>query len=63
MTQYHAFYEINPNTPAAIIEIGFLNLDFTQLTEQQDILAMGVAEGILCFLRSEAIAPTATPNP
>jgi N-acetylmuramoyl-L-alanine amidase len=27
MTQYHAFYEVAPTTPAAIIETGFLYLD------------------------------------
>jgi N-acetylmuramoyl-L-alanine amidase len=62
MTQYHAFSEIDPNTPAAIIEVGFLNGDNERLRNDQETLARGVAEGILCFLRSEPIAaPTPTP--
>lgn len=61
MTQYHAFSEIDPNTTAAIIETGFLNLDRKILTEQPDVVAQGVSAGILCFLRNEDIPPTATP--
>ncbi|MFZ6030550.1 MAG: N-acetylmuramoyl-L-alanine amidase family protein [Chloroflexota bacterium] len=64
MTQYHAFSEIDPDTPAAIIEVGFLNGDNERLRQDQDTLARGVAEGILCFLRGEsAIQPSATPVP
>ena len=44
MTSYHAFSEIDNNTPAAIIEIGFLNLDHEILTKQQDNIAQGVAK-------------------
>lgn len=61
MTQYHTFSEIDPNTPAAIIETGFLNLDRKILTEHPDVVAQGVTAGILCFLRNEDIPPTATP--
>jgi N-acetylmuramoyl-L-alanine amidase len=62
MTSYHAFGEINENTPASIIETGFLNLDRQILTEQPERVAQGVAEGILCFLRNEPIvAPTVVP--
>jgi N-acetylmuramoyl-L-alanine amidase len=69
MTSYHAFGEINENTPASIIETGFLNLDRQILTEQPERVAQGVAEGILCYLRNEPIvgptvvAPTAAPTP
>jgi N-acetylmuramoyl-L-alanine amidase len=64
MTQYHAFSEINPDTPAAIIEVGFLNGDNERLRNDQDTLARGVAEGILCLLRGELITPaTSTPAP
>lgn len=53
MTQYHTFYEIDPNTPGAIIEIGFLLADRDLLLHHQDRVAQGVVEGILCFLEGE----------
>ncbi|HEX9013643.1 MAG TPA: N-acetylmuramoyl-L-alanine amidase, partial [Anaerolineaceae bacterium] len=63
MTQYHAFSEINPVTPAAVIETGFLNLDRQILTEHTDKVASGVSSGILCFVRNETVSPTATAAP
>jgi N-acetylmuramoyl-L-alanine amidase len=60
MTDYHAFNEINSNTPAAIIETGFLNLDRDILLNHPDIVAQGITEGILCFIRNE---PISTPVP
>lgn len=53
MTQYHTFYEIDPNTPGAIIEIGFLLADRELLLHRQDLVAQGIVEGILCFLEGE----------
>jgi N-acetylmuramoyl-L-alanine amidase len=50
MTDYHAFGEIAPDTPGAIIEMGFMNADRELLTEHSSELAQGVAQGILCFL-------------
>jgi N-acetylmuramoyl-L-alanine amidase len=50
MTQYHAFYEIEPQTPAAIIEIGFMAADRRLLTRRQDRVAQGIVDGLLCFL-------------
>lgn len=61
MTDYHAFEEINSNTPAAIIETGFLNLDRQILTERTDVVAQGITSGILCYLRNESVAPTQIP--
>lgn len=55
MTQYHTFREINSNTTAAIIETGFLNLDRRILTEQPDLVAQGVANGILCYIKNEPV--------
>jgi N-acetylmuramoyl-L-alanine amidase len=64
MTSYHAFSEINENTPAAIIEVGFLNLDRALLTQKPDLLAQGITDGIVCFLNNENISSeTATPTP
>jgi N-acetylmuramoyl-L-alanine amidase len=52
MTEYHAFYEIAPDTPAAIIEIGFMAADRPLLTRRPDLVARGIVEGIHCFLDS-----------
>jgi N-acetylmuramoyl-L-alanine amidase len=60
MTSYHAFDEIDPETPAAIIETGFLNLDRQILTQKPDVVAQGIVDGLLCFLNYESIEPTAT---
>ncbi len=50
MTDYHAFREILPTTPAVIIETGFLNQDRTLLTAGADLPAQGIVDGIICFL-------------
>jgi N-acetylmuramoyl-L-alanine amidase len=62
MREYHSFREIDPNTVAAIIETGFLNLDRELLTRRTDLVARGVVEGILCFARNESIVPTPISN-
>ena len=62
MTSYHAFSEIDPNTIAAIIETGFLNLDQDILTQHTDLVADGVVNGILCFVNNENIEPTPIPT-
>jgi len=62
MTSYHAFDEIDENTPAAIIETGFLNLDYQFLTKTPGLAAQGIAGGILCYIRNESISPP-TPSP
>lgn len=53
MTEYHSFYEIHSQTPAAIIETGFLYLDRDFLTSHPDRAARGIAEGILCYINNE----------
>jgi N-acetylmuramoyl-L-alanine amidase len=50
MTEYHAFYEIEPTTPAAIIEIGFMAADRRLLTRRSDRVAQGIVDGLICFL-------------
>jgi N-acetylmuramoyl-L-alanine amidase len=62
MTSYHAFDEINPDTPAAIIEVGFLNLDRQILTQFPDSVAEGIAQGILCYIRNEDASRPVTPQ-
>jgi N-acetylmuramoyl-L-alanine amidase len=51
MTRYHAFREIAPTTPAAIIEVGFLKADRGLLTQQPERAAAGIVSGIECFLK------------
>jgi N-acetylmuramoyl-L-alanine amidase len=64
MRDYHAYREIDPDTPAAIIETGFLNLDRQMLTQHQETLAQGIAAGILCYVNNESIMPpTPTASP
>ncbi len=53
MTVYHAFNEIDPETPGAIIELGFMEADQVLLTEDSYRVAQGVARGIACFLDGE----------
>lgn len=57
MTSYHAFGEINTETTAAIIEAGYLNLDRQILTQNPDMIAQGIVDGILCYIRNENITP------
>jgi N-acetylmuramoyl-L-alanine amidase len=53
MTSYHSFAEVNLSTPAAIIETGFLFLDYNLLVHQSNLPAQGIANGIQCFLKSQ----------
>jgi N-acetylmuramoyl-L-alanine amidase len=50
MRRYHAYYEIDPNTPAAIIEIGFMLDDKELLTQRPNVVAQGIADGLECFI-------------
>ncbi len=61
MTDYHAFNEISPETPAVIIETGFMNLDREILTQHPDIIANGIVSGILCYVRNEDVSGTQVP--
>jgi N-acetylmuramoyl-L-alanine amidase len=53
MTRYHAFYEIQRNTPAAIIEVGCLLDDRELLTQRPEVAAQGIADGLICFIEKE----------
>ncbi|MFQ5409594.1 MAG: N-acetylmuramoyl-L-alanine amidase [Anaerolineales bacterium] len=55
MTYYHAYREIAPETPAAIIEVGFLNLDREMLVNHPDQVAQGITDGILCYVYQEPV--------
>ena len=61
MTSYHAFSEIDPLTTAAIIEVGFMNLDQDILTKNPERLADGIVAGIRCYLNNEGVPTTPTP--
>jgi len=50
MTRYHTFYEIDDQTPGAIIETGFMMKDRRMLTERADLVAQGIVDGIVCFV-------------
>ncbi len=53
MLEYHAFRQIAPETPGAIIECGFMGGDRALLTEGVDRVSSGIANGLLAFLRRE----------
>jgi N-acetylmuramoyl-L-alanine amidase len=55
MSEYHAFEEINNETPAVIIETGFMNLDRQILTQDEDLIAQGIADGLVCYVQNESI--------
>jgi N-acetylmuramoyl-L-alanine amidase len=55
MNSYHSFSEIDQNTPAAIVETGFMYLDRAFLTQHADQVSLGIAEGVLCFVRNEPL--------
>ncbi len=64
MTEYHVFNTIDPHTPAVIIETGFMNMDYDILVNHPAVVAKGIADGILCYLRNEPLRrATATPKP
>lgn len=60
MRYYHAFRKIARTTPATILELGFLSYDRDLLANQQDKLALGIVNGLLCFLNPP---PDTTPTP
>ena len=53
MTFYHSFRELDPDTPATIIETGFLHLDYDMIVRQPELPAEGITNGILCFLKTQ----------
>jgi N-acetylmuramoyl-L-alanine amidase len=53
MTEYHTFREIHSQTPAVIIETGFLYLDRDFLLSNPEKAARGIADGVLCYVNNE----------
>jgi len=52
MENYHAFREIELQTPGAIIELGFLSTDGHILANETDRMAYGIVSGVRCFLEN-----------
>jgi hypothetical protein len=63
MTDYHAFRVIDRQTPAAIIEMGFLGGDQDLLVNHPEVAAKGIADSLLCFLQQENEPTLATSVP
>ena len=61
MTDYHAFSVTDPDTTAAIIETGFLNLDRQTLVGRPDVVSDGIVASILCFVNNESVDPSRLP--
>lgn len=51
MTHYHGLMKIHPQSPGAIIELGFMGSDRDVLVNQREQLALGIANGIERFLQ------------
>ena len=52
MIDYHAFRKIAPGTPAVIVETGFMFRDKELLTQQPEVPAAGIVNGIVCYLEA-----------
>ncbi len=52
MTDNHTWRKIHPLTPAMILEMGYMLADKAVLTEDPDLLARAIVDGILCFMEN-----------
>ncbi len=57
MTEYHAFRKVGVDTPAAILEMGFLGGDGDLLHNRPNVVAQGVVNAIFCYLSGAENAP------
>ena len=57
MTDYHAFRRIDPQTPALILEVGFIGGDQALLVQRPDLVAGGITASIRCFFEREVSTP------
>ena len=62
MREYHTFTEISDTTIAVIIETGFMLLDKDILTQNPELIAEGIVQGIECFVNNEGVNPTPVPT-
>jgi len=58
MLEYHAWGQISPETPGAIIECGFMGSDRYLLTEEQDRVVAGIVNGLVAFLQRQTTTTT-----
>jgi N-acetylmuramoyl-L-alanine amidase len=65
MLDYHVFSKVDLETPTVIIETGFMNLDDDIIISQPELVADGIAKGIMCFVENQSLPgelmPTAQP--
>jgi len=54
MTDYHAFRRIDIQTPALILEVGFIGGDQALLVQEPDRVARGITNSIRCFFEKES---------
>lgn len=52
MTDNHTWRKIHPLTPAMILEMGYMLADQAVLTDDPDLLARAIVDGILCFIEN-----------
>ena len=57
MTEYHAFRKVGVNTPAAILEMGFLGGDGDFLRNRPHVAAQGIVNAIYCYLSGAEVVP------
>ena len=62
MREYHALRRIAAGTPGAIIECGFMGGDRRLLTQEQDRVAEGIANGLESFLEQSGRGKGETPQ-
>jgi N-acetylmuramoyl-L-alanine amidase len=53
MFEYHAFLQVAPETPSAIIELGFMLADRKVLDTKTERLAAGIVASLDCFLEQK----------
>jgi len=53
MTDYHAFRRLDAQTPALILEVGFIGGDQTLLVQEPERVARGITNSIRCFFEKE----------
>lgn len=53
MFEYHTFSKVSPQTPAVILEMGFMGGDQELLSTEQSLVAKAITDSILCFLKRQ----------
>ncbi|MFK7800087.1 MAG: N-acetylmuramoyl-L-alanine amidase [Anaerolineae bacterium] len=61
MIHYHAFRNVSAESPALLLEMGFMFNDRDLLTTRTDTVAQGIANGIQCFIQSRGNAAPSEP--